>query len=106
MGNIMRIGDKDSAGVEVLEGSEDVLANGIEICRVDDAYVAGYLAMIGSSDVLTNGRHTHRGPFREGLPVGEGCVHGADPEHWPDGDDETTVLTIAVEGSEDVYANC
>ena len=104
MGLIMRIGDKDDAGVEVEEGSEDVLANGIEICRVDDAYVAGYLAKTGSVDTLANGIPIHRGPFQEGLPLGEGCIHTG--EHWPDGEDYTTILTQAVEGSDDVYANC
>jgi hypothetical protein len=68
----MRVGDLDDAGVEVETGSEDVWANGIEICRVDDFYVAGYQALDGSETVFANGRGIHRGSIPEITPEGEG----------------------------------
>ena len=72
MGLTMRIGDLDDAGVPVLEGSEDVWANQIGICRVGDAYVAGYLALDGSETVFANGLGIHRGSIPEITPEGEG----------------------------------
>jgi uncharacterized Zn-binding protein involved in type VI secretion len=72
MGLTMRVGDTDDALVKVEEGSEDVLANGIEICRVGDKYEAGYEAEDGAETVLANGIGIHRGSIPVVIPEGEG----------------------------------